>query len=370
MNYHPLLIDQLERNVGDRAAAPEWQAFLKEIDVYYRRTDIEHQAIEQTLLNLSQELNDSNTQLRAELEERQLAQQALIKKREEQETLIKKLEEAHNQLLQSEKLASIGQLAAGVAHEINNPIGFVNSNLGTLRDYVSSLLKVVDGFEAEEAQLRPDTRQRLKALREAVDLAYLREDAVTLLEESTEGVRRVRQIVQDLKDFSHVDEAQWMWADLRKGIDSTLNIVNNEIKYIADVVKQYEEMPDIECLPSQLNQVFLNMFVNASHAVAKRPSGGRGVITVRTGRGDEHTVFVEIADNGCGMTPEVMNRIFDPFYTTKPVGQGTGLGLSLAYGIVNKHGGRIDVSSTPGEGTTFRINLPVEQVTAEAGSAA
>ena len=156
-----------------------------------------------------------------------------------------------------------------------------------------------------------------------------------------------------------------MWVDLRHGLESTLNIVSNEIKYVADVVKEYGDIPDIECLPSQLNQVFLNMFENASHAMSNRAEPKRGMITVRTGQTDEQSVFVEISDNGCGMEPHLVNRIFDPFFTTKPVGVGTGLGLSLAYSIVKKHSGRIDVTSAVGVGTTFCITLPIQQTPAD-----
>jgi signal transduction histidine kinase len=198
---------------------------------------------------------------------------------------------------------------------------------------------------------------RLAALREEVELEYLKEDIPTLMSETREGVERVRKIVQDLKDFSHVDaRRQWEWADLHKGIDSTLNIVNNEIKYKADVVKHYGVLPEVLCLPSELNQVFMNLLVNAAQAVSKE----RGTLTVRTGtQGAE--VWVEIEDDGSGIPADNLKRIFDPFFTTKPVGKGTGLGLSLAYGIVKKHGGRIEVESVVGRGTRFRVTLPVEQ---------
>jgi signal transduction histidine kinase len=163
--------------------------------------------------------------------------------------------------------------------------------------------------------------------------------------------------VQDLKDFSRVDARQeWEWANLHKGIDSTLNIVNNEIKYKADVIKDYANLPDIECLPSELNQVFMNLLVNAAHAIESE----RGTITIRTGVTDGH-VTVEIADTGTGIAVENLQRIFDPFFTTKPVGKGTGLGLSLAYGIVKKHHGQIEVESQLGRGTTFRLSLPIRR---------
>ncbi|MDA8381804.1 MAG: ATP-binding protein [Betaproteobacteria bacterium] len=267
-----------------------------------------------------------------------------------------KLEAAQSQLLQSEKLASIGQLAAGVAHEINNPIGYVYSNLGTLERYVGDLFSVLDAYGALEGEMARESvvLTELRALKGEVDLPFLREDLAALLGESKEGITRVKKIVQDLKDFSHADaEDEWQWADLHKGLDSTLNIVWNELKYKAEVVKAYGDLPDIECLPSQLNQVFMNLLVNAAHAI-----DGRGTIAVRSGA-DGGQVWVEVADTGKGILPQHMNRIFDPFFTTKPVGKGTGLGLSLSYSIVQKHHGRIHVDSEPGKGSAFRVWLPV-----------
>ena len=273
--------------------------------------------------------------------------------REEQKRLISKLEEAQGQLLQSEKLASIGQLAAGVAHEINNPIGFVNSNLGTLDNYVKDLLRLLDAYGKAEAD--PQEMAAAVALKREVDLDYLKEDLAALVRESRDGLDRVKKIVQDLKDFSRVDSSpEWQKADLHRCIDSTLNVVWNEIKYKAEVVKEYGALPEVECLPSQLNQVFMNLMVNAAHAIAEK-----GTITITTGvEGD--LAWVSVADTGAGIAPENLRRIFDPFFTTKPVGKGTGLGLSVSHNIVAKHGGRLEVESEPGRGTTFRVSLPVQ----------
>jgi signal transduction histidine kinase len=269
---------------------------------------------------------------------------------------------AQAQLLQSEKLASIGQLAAGVAHEINNPISFVFSNFGTLQTYVASLLRVLARYEAAEPFIADaDVARGIADLREQVDLAFLQEDILALMAESRDGIERVRKIVQDLKDFSRVDaHQQWQWADLHQGIDSTLNIVNNEVKYKADVVKEYGAIPEVECLPSQINQVIMNIVVNGAQAI----EGRRGRITIRTGASGGN-VWIEIADNGCGIPQAIQSRIFDPFFTTKPIGTGTGLGLSLSYGIIQKHRGRIDMQSEEGVGTTFRIELPIRQPDAD-----
>ena len=272
------------------------------------------------------------------------------------------LEQTNHQLLQTEKMASIGQLAAGVAHEINNPIGFVNSNLGSLDQYVQGLLQIIKAYEEREqvfAQF-PEELKAIETIKAKQGLDYLREDIFSLLEESRDGMLRVKKIVQDLKDFSHVGAGEWQTADLHAGLDSTLNIVSNEIKYKAKVVKEYGVLPQIFCLPLELNQVFMNMLVNAAHAI---PSFGE--IRIRTGA-EEKAVWIEFSDNGSGISPENLKRIFDPFFTTKPVGKGTGLGLSLSYGIVQKHQGRIEVESKPGQGTTFRIWLPLQNAPAGA----
>jgi signal transduction histidine kinase len=268
--------------------------------------------------------------------------------RKELEVLLTKVEDAQQQLLQSEKMAAIGQLAAGVAHEINNPVGFVNSNLGTLKTYVSQLLNVIGAYES-------GAPEGISAARNAADLDFLREDLPSLVAESQEGLSRVTKIVQDLKDFSHVDQAEHQRADLNAAIESTLNVVWNELKYKAEIVRELGDIPPVECVPAQINQVFMNLLVNAAQAIEKQ-----GTIFVRSGT-ENKQVWFEIEDTGQGMTEEVQNRIFEPFFTTKPVGKGTGLGLSISYDIiVKKHGGHMDVRSTVGKGTCFRLWLPLE----------
>lgn len=293
-----------------------------------------------------------------DITERKLSEEALHREKEEQQTLIKKLETAHNQLLQSEKMASIGQLAAGVAHEINNPIGYVSSNLGSLGQYMEKLIGVIEAYERAEPDLSASPLlEEIRSLKREAEWEYFRQDVRDLLKESAEGITRVKRIVQDLKDFSHVDQAEWQSVDLHKGIDSTLNIVRSEIRYNAEVVREYGAIPPVECMASQLNQVFMNMLINASHAIG---DGNHGKITIRTGT-ENGMVWVEFSDTGKGIAPENLNRIFDPFFTTKPVGKGTGLGLSLSFGIIEKHHGRIEVESEVGNGATFRVWLPVRQ---------
>jgi signal transduction histidine kinase len=280
----------------------------------------------------------------------------LLRANEALTELNRKLSAAQDQLVQSEKMASIGQLAAGVAHEINNPVGYIFSNVGTLEKYVADVFRMLAAYEECEPLLAgTPAAATLAAMRDKIELGFLKEDIPVLMSETREGIERVRKIVQDLKDFSHVDtRREWEWANLHRGIDSTLNIVNNEIKYKANVIKHYGELPDVRCLASELNQVFMNLLVNAAHAIQKE----RGTITITTGTQGDH-VWVEIGDDGCGIAQENLNRIFDPFFTTKPVGKGTGLGLSLSYGIVKKHNGNIEVNSEPGVGTRFRISIPI-----------
>jgi two-component system NtrC family sensor kinase len=274
-----------------------------------------------------------------------------------QQELNRKLEDAQNQLLQSEKMASLGQLAAGVAHELNNPIGFVHSNLGTLEGYLADLFEIFDAWEhaASEAGQSAGFSQ-VSALKRDKDFDFIKQDIFQLMLESKDGLNRVRKIVQDLKDFSRVGETDWLWADLHAGLDSTLNIVWNEIKYKCTVVKHYAaDLPQIRCLPSQLNQVFMNLLVNAAHSIDEK-----GEITISTERSGKDAVRILIGDSGKGIAPEHLQHIFEPFFTTKPIGKGTGLGLSIAWGIVGKHHGSLSVDSTVGVGTTFTITLPID----------
>lgn len=250
------------------------------------------------------------------------------------------------QLLQSEKLASLGQLAAGVAHEINNPIGYVSSNMKMLAEYSDSLINLV-----KLLSLQVDEAQRLPLLAQ-FDFDYVCADLPKLVQESEQGLNRLVDIIHDLKDFSHIEEAEFVEADLHQGIQSTLNLVANELKYKADVVKDFAELPSVHCIPSQLNQVLLNLLINAAHAIEQH-----GTICISTGC-DDNWVWFSVRDNGKGMDPVQLGRIFEPFYTTKPKGQGTGLGLPLSRSIVEKHQGMLEVSSTPGVGSCFTVKLP------------
>jgi len=279
---------------------------------------------------------------RHEMESRELA------------SALRDLERAQAQLLQQEKMASIGQLAAGVAHELNNPIGYVHSNLGTLGRYFDKIREVIDAYEARLVPGAAPPAETLDALRKRLKLSFVLEDLPNLLKESLEGTERVRKIVSDLKVFSHPAESDPKYADLVEGLKSTLNIVWNELKYKAEVKTEFGELPPVRCVAGQINQVFMNLLVNAGQAI----SNG-GVITLRAhAEGDQ--AVLEIADNGCGIPRENLRRVFDPFFTTKPVGKGTGLGLAISLDIVRKHGGTLEVASEVGKGTCFTIRLPVD----------
>ncbi|MDO8990950.1 MAG: ATP-binding protein [Sideroxyarcus sp.] len=283
-------------------------------------------------------LRDQNAYLEAEVEKR-----------------LKENQLVQNQLLQSEKKAAIGQLATGIAHEINNPVGFVTSNLKTLDIYKRDILEILDAYEALEPACTSDKTALLKirSLKQQKDLDFLRSDICQLISESQQGMARVAKIVSDLKDFAHAENREWLWADLNSGLDSTLNIVRNEIKYHCTLNKAYGDIPKVYCMVSQLNQVFLNLLVNAAQAIPEK-----GDITIRTGQvGDE--VFIAISDTGSGIPAETLPRIFEPFFTTKPVGKGTGLGLAISFDIVQKHKGRIEVESSVEKGTTFTVWLPI-----------
>jgi signal transduction histidine kinase len=253
----------------------------------------------------------------------------------------------HAIIYQQEKMATIGQLAAGVAHEINNPIGFITSNLGTLQKYAGKLL---DYTTSIENGLGPD---EIRQLRKKLKIDLITEDINDLISESIEGATRLKEIVQNLKSFSRVDEKEQKEVNLNDCLEQTIKVIWNELKYKVKLLKDYGELPLTRCYPQLLNQVFMNLLINASHAIEEQ-----GEITIRTNQDGEH-VFVIVSDTGCGIPQENLNRLFEPFFTTKGVGKGTGLGLSIANEIIKKHNGEISVESEVGIGSTFTIQLPI-----------
>lgn len=270
------------------------------------------------------------------------------------------LKKHKDQIVQSEKLASIGQLAAGVAHEINNPVGFVTSNLGTIKEYAGVLSSLLDLYsrlaelDPADVQGRADLSRRIADIKEKEDIAYITSDLDNVLDESMDGVRRVAEIVQNLKSFARDDSKTRRSHDVNEGIEAMIKMVWNQLKYTCKVERRYGEIPKIQCHPGAINQVIMNILVNASQAM---PATG-GTITVGTAVVDGE-LEIAITDTGAGIPPENLTRIFDPFFTTKEVGKGTGLGLSISHGIIQDHGGRITVASEVGKGTTFRIYLPL-----------
>ncbi len=265
---------------------------------------------------------------------------------------VSELTEAQTQLMHAERLAAIGQLAAGVAHEINNPVGFVASNFRTLGDYVSDIVTLVQRYRQQRSL------QDVQALERDIDIDFLVTDIEKLLQENADGLKRIAEIVRSLRTFARPDQAADRVAnDLNTILADTLIIANHEIKYVARVATEFTQLPEVVCHGSQLNQVFLNILVNAAHAIRSQGRAELGRITVRTGS-DAEGVWCTIADDGPGIADDIAPRVFEPFFTTKAVGEGTGLGLAIAYDIVvNKHGGTISVEPAD-RGTVFRVRLP------------
>ena len=273
---------------------------------------------------------------------------------EELEGAYKELKASQAKILRQEKMASIGQLAAGVAHEINNPMAFISSNLGTLDKYVGRLTEFIQTqTEVIESLHATDAIEGLNRKQKELKLDYITEDIKGLISESLDGSERVQKIVQGLKSFARVDEAEYKYADMNECIESTINVVWNELKYKATLKKDYGNLPLTKCYPQQMNQVFMNLLINAGDAIEKQ-----GEILIKTWD-EDGSIWVGISDTGRGILKEDLNRIFEPFFTTKEVGKGTGLGLSITYEIVKNHHGEIGVESEVGKGTTFTVRIPI-----------
>ncbi|OGR29569.1 MAG: hypothetical protein A2X79_07470 [Desulfuromonadaceae bacterium GWB2_53_15] len=276
------------------------------------------------------------------------------------ESAYSELKATQSRMLQQEKMASIGQLAAGVAHEINNPMGFIISNLNSLKKYIDKVTGFIK-IQSESVErlsgngVIHDILKDLNEQKKSLKIDYILGDLDNLIKESLDGAERVKKIVQELKSFSRLDESDIKMADINEGLESTINIIWNELKYNTTVKKEYGNIPQANCNLGQLNQVFMNILVNAAHAIESQ-----GEITVRTSS-DEDNIYISISDTGTGIPADKLNRIFEPFYTTKEVGKGTGLGLSIAYDIVKKHNGEIRLESEVGKGTTFTIIVPISQ---------
>ena len=281
--------------------------------------------------------------------------------------LEKKVKDQTALLVQSEKMVSIGILAAGVAHEINNPISYVNGNLAALKKYTRKIIDLMHVYQHLETGVGQDANadlcrqlEKVRQFKDAESIDFILEDIDSLVDESLEGVDRVRKIVRDLKTFSRIDDTESASIDINDCIDATLNIVWNEIKYHTEVIKEYAALPQIIGYPQKLSQVFMNILINAAKAIDKKGQIHIYTKHIKTGRRQsDEQVVITIADNGRGIDKDELSKIFDPFFTTKPVGEGTGLGLSISYDIIRAHGGSIQVQSETGVGTTFTIALPL-----------
>ena len=294
-----------------------------------------------------------------DITERKRAEHRLQESCNQLEAANEQLKHHKNQIVQSEKLASIGQLAAGVAHEINNPIGFISSNLGTILEYADTMRALIRLYGERDAAdpadpARGELDRKIAAIKEEDDLDFILDDLDGVLSESMEGVKRVAEIVQNLKSFAREDSPERRPHDINEGIEAMIRMVWNQLKYTCTVERDYGQVPVVQCHPGQINQVVMNMLVNASQAM---PEEGGAVRVATAVVGGE--LEITIADNGKGIPPEILPRIFDPFFTTKDVGKGTGLGLSISHGIIQDHRGRIEGASEPGRGTEFRIYLPL-----------
>jgi len=276
--------------------------------------------------------------------------------------------EAKQLLFQSEKLASVGQLAAGIAHEINTPTQYVGDNIRALADNFEDLCALIGKYteaidQAKKSPLTPEVIDSLEATKQEHDLDFILDDAPKAIEQGLEGTERIANIVRAMKDFSHVDRGELSVVNLNHALTNTLTVARNEYKYVSDVETDFGELPDVKCYVGELNQVFLNLIVNAAHAIAD--TNERGLITVRTRHDGDH-VTVAISDTGTGIPDDIRQRVFDPFFTTKEIGKGTGQGLCIAHKIVvGKHAGSLDMETEVGQGTTFTVRIPVLQVTNE-----
>ncbi|MBE9053697.1 PAS domain-containing protein [Nostocales cyanobacterium LEGE 11386] len=316
-----------------------------------------------TMSNVSDRKAAEEALRQSEVQFRQQAQQL--------EETLKELQRTQTQMIQSEKMSSLGQLVAGVAHEINNPVNFIYGNITPANDYIHDLLKLINLYQEHYPQPVPAIQEEI----EVIDLEFLMQDLPKLLSSMKMGAERIRQIVLSLRNFSRLDEAEYKAVDIHEGIDSTLLILENRLKSKPEhlgieVIKEYGKLPLIECYAGQLNQVFMNILTNAIDALEERDQqrtwqqikDSPRTIIIRTQMLNQHQISITISDNGLGIPEKIKQLIFDPFFTTKPIGKGTGMGMSISYQIITKnHGGNLYYISYPGQGTEFVIEIPLKQ---------
>lgn len=409
-DFHPLLRRQIRRHLQPflESAVPvssaDLQPLLESINRAYRQMDSDREMVERSLEISSQELLAANTQLQevlktveAQVEKRTLA---LSEANQKLERTIQELRETQIQLIQTEKMSSLGQLVAGIAHEINNPVNFISGNLGHASTYIHHLLNLLAQYQSRY----PLREAGLQTQAEEIDLEFLIEDLPRLLISMNTGAERIRKIVLSLRSFSRMDEADLKAVDIHEGIESTLLLLQHQTKRFdpalgLDILREYGQIPPVECYVGQLNQVMMNLLSNAIDAVDQRFNGAQKddqdalQVSLETAITDDRllpifrqllryskpTVLIQslslsrdrvgivIADNGCGIHPDHRARLFDPFFTTKPVGQGTGLGLSISYQVIrDRHQGTITCESILDVGTAFLVEIPIHQTTPRA----
>ncbi len=314
----------------------------------------ERKRMEKELQQYSRHLNDlvtertgqltkTNDQLRHEIAERKETEKKL-------EQLLDELKNSQDQLIQSEKMASLGQLVAGIAHEINNPLGFLKSNMNNLQKFIKKIVAFIN--TCEQSDLSEEARERINKKKEEIQYDYLMQRLNKIIESSGIGIERMKKIVLDLKTFSRLDASELIDTDINRSIDLTLDLLVHEYKDRIKIIKEYGNLPEVQCYSAKLNQVLMNLLINACQAIE-----GEGEIRIKTETEDE-TVLIQIGDTGKGIPKHHISKIFDPFFTTKPVGEGTGLGLSISHKIIKQHGGSITVDSEIDRGTTFSITIP------------
>ncbi len=287
-------------------------------------------------------------------QELKLANQRVEKRTTELTEALQDLQQTQAQLIQTEKMSSLGEMVAGIAHEINNPVSFIHGNITHLQEYTQNIFDLLNLYQ----QLYPDLHPQIEDLIAEIDVNYIISDLPQIISSMQMGTDRIQNIVMSLRNFSRLDESQIKSANLHEGIDNTLLILGYKLKQGVEIIKKYGDLPSIECYPAQLNQVFMNIIANAIDAMLESNTQPKQIV-IQTEKVSEDRIFVKIRDNGPGIPPEVKDKIFDPFFTTKPVGKGTGLGLSISYQIIENHRGKIEVISQPGKGTEFAIALPV-----------
>ncbi len=323
----------------------------------FAKGDLSHR-IKKTQFDEINQLIDAYNLMAANLEQLYISMDKEVKARTvELNNTVEELKQTQSMMVHSEKMKSLGELVAGITHEINNPINFIYGNLIYLEDYVKQLFQLIDKYKEFKTDLTQEHSEAIDTIANEIDVDFIKSDLPDLLKSCKEGVNRTKNIIADLKNFSRLEEVVLSSIDLKKEMDTTLNILHHKFKNRIEVHKDYDEkLPQIEAYGGQLNQVFMNILDNAAGAIS---DNGNVWITIK--KIDNNRVQILIKDDGCGMNQTTKEKIFNPFFTTKPVGQGTGLGMSISYKVIKNHDGNIEVFSEPGEGSTFKIELPIVQ---------